>query len=74
MKPPQSNHVDTTDETSSIWLVGLVYTCSEAWGQPCWVGPQNRISIRPGETGRIAYNREFGVELPSSDTVFFIDA
>lgn len=72
IKPPKG--WSKTDVAVNEWRAGLVFYWSEnAFDKPCWVEHRTRVSIRPGETGSQAYQRECGRSLPHNTFVFWRD-
>ena len=69
-EPPEG--FSTTDEPMDIWRVGFLYVWSDVFES--WLDDRAMLSIKPGETGKEAYLREFGETLPHTDSVFWVDA
>lgn len=73
LESPGRDYLPTT-EPAKIWLVGHLFSLSDAFGNgDQWIDHNTRISIKPGETGDGAYLRQFGEALPSRHFVFEID-
>lgn len=56
---------------SSEWQVGYPLLWAQGFSPPCWLVHNQRITIRPGETGEEAYEREYGSP-PSRDEVVVV--
>ena len=69
-----TKHVPTSIDRDILWLVGLVAARSDAFGDsPVWVKRNITLSIRPGESGRQAFERQTGEKLEDREIVYTID-
>lgn len=59
------------DKPSPRWDVGFVFRDAPGFGNGCVLQENFRLTIRPGETGAQAYQREMNVKMPT-DTVVAI--
>ena len=66
--------VPTTIDRDILWLVGMVAHKSTAFdGGPCWVLGLERLSIRPHESGKQAFERQTGEKLAKNQIVYVLD-
>ena len=69
-----TKHVPTSIDRDILWLVGLVAARSDAFGDSLvWVKRNITLSIRPGESGRQAFERQTGKNLENREIVYTID-
>lgn len=50
----------STHHHCDVWRVGQLFTWGSGFNPPRWIKEPTRLSIRPGESGKDAYKREFG--------------
>lgn len=62
-----------TDAPATIWSAGTVFVWATGFSPPCWLNTQERISIRPGETGKAAFLRQTGETLEEGEFIFSSD-
>jgi hypothetical protein len=66
-REPPDGFVDAY--VSELWQVGHVFSWSQFY--ECWLNREYRISVKPGETGREAYERETGESYFTNDDFVF---
>ena len=60
-----------TDDRQDVWRVGHLFAWATGFDPPCWLRCNTHISIRPGETGAEAAQRQFGEPLAKNEFVFW---
>lgn len=67
-----SGWIDTST-ASQFWRAGVVFRIANGFGAPCWLKTNERVAIKPGETGAQAFTRECGSAPTDSECVFCAD-